>query len=165
MRILVCVRRGADGELSPFEASAYECALRLGGEVLLLSMGPADCGEWLSGLTRLGAAGAYLLSDSAFAGSDTLATVTVLAAAVSRLKPDLILCGRKTLMGDTGQVGPGLAALLHFPLVQELISVPTVTENGLRLETRSGVREAPLPLLVTAEEISEVRAGGDPMRL
>lgn len=157
MRIVVCVRRDADGSAGPFDAAAYECALRTSGEVLLLSMGPADCGDWLAGLTRLGAAGAYLLSDPVFAGSDTLATVTILSKALARLRPDLVLCGRKTLLGDTGQVGPGLAAALGTALVQEITALPEIADGKLRVRTRHGGEECSLPAVLTAERFLNLR--------
>lgn len=75
MKIVVCVRQGIDGELNPFDASAYECALSVpNSEVILLSMGPLPVADLLKRLTRLGASRAILLSDPVFAGADTLAT-------------------------------------------------------------------------------------------
>ena len=68
MKIVVCVRQGLDGELSPFDACAYEAALEIkGAEITLLSMGPARVKDFLLQLTRLGAERAILLSDKAFA--------------------------------------------------------------------------------------------------
>ena len=61
MKVVVCVRQGLDGELSPFDASAYEAALRLtGAEVTLLSMAPQSAKDFLLRLTRLGAKKAIL---------------------------------------------------------------------------------------------------------
>ncbi|MBQ3084608.1 MAG: electron transfer flavoprotein subunit beta, partial [Clostridia bacterium] len=72
MKIVVCLRRGLDGELGPFDAAAYEAALRIPeGEVTLLSMGTPETADLLRRLTRLGAKSAVLLSDKAFAGADT----------------------------------------------------------------------------------------------
>ena len=63
MKILVCIRQGLDGEISPFDASAYEAALRVrDAEVTLISMGPLTARDFLLGLTRLGAKKAILLS-------------------------------------------------------------------------------------------------------
>ena len=75
MKVVVCVRQGLDGELGPFDASAYEAALRIdGAEVILLSMCPQSAKDLLHSLTRLGAKKAILLIDPVFAGADTLAT-------------------------------------------------------------------------------------------
>ena len=71
MKILVCIRQGLDGEINPFDACAYEEALRVkGAEVTLISMGPISAKDFLLRLTRLGAKKAILLSDKAFAGAD-----------------------------------------------------------------------------------------------
>ena len=73
MKIVVCIRQGLDGELGPFDASAYEAALSVeNAEVTLLTMASAASLDFLRGLTRLGAGRAILLSDKVFAGADTL---------------------------------------------------------------------------------------------
>ena len=80
MKILVCVKQAQNGELNPFDAVAFEAALRIKGEadeVELLSMAPEKSREMLLSLTRLGAKKAYLLNDRAFAGADTLATLNL----------------------------------------------------------------------------------------
>ena len=138
MKILVCVKQNADGELNPFDASAYEAALQLpNAEVLLLSMGPQKTGELLQRLTRLGAKAAYHLCDKAFAGADTLATAYTLSLAVQHLQPDYIFCGRQTVDGDTGQVGPELAQLCGFALQPYIMRV-TQNGNALHTKNRSG---------------------------
>ena len=110
MNVVVCIRQSADGEINPFDASAYETALKINGaEITLLSMGPQKTAAFLENLTRHGAKSAVLLTDKAFAGADTLATAYTLSLAIKRLKPDLIICGRQSVDGDTGQVGPSLS--------------------------------------------------------
>ncbi len=152
MKVVVCLRRGLDGELGAFDAAAYEAALTIpGAEVTLLSMGPAQTKEYLQHLTRLGARKAVLLCDPAFAGSDTLATAYILAGAIKKLVPDLVLCGRQTLVGDTGQVGPMLSAFLEMPLITQVTALQvegnTLTCATLAQETR----QESLPALVTVE--------------
>ena len=69
MKIVVCIRLGTDGEPGPFDACAYEAALRIeGAEITLLSMSGESAKDSLLRLTRLGAARAVLLCDKAFAG-------------------------------------------------------------------------------------------------
>ncbi len=152
MKIVVCVRQAVSGELNPFDAAAYEAALKLSdAEVILLSMGPAKTEGFLRNLTRLGAKKAYLLCDSAFAGSDTLATAYTLSLAIERLKPDMILCGRQTIDGDTGQVGPELSVMAGYTLVTNVMELQ-VTEkmNGM---TRYGQTvSADFPALCTMEK-------------
>ena len=92
MKIIVCVKQTAEGEMNPFDACAYEAALQISGaEVSLLSMGPEKSKDFLLRLTRLGAKKAYLLCDKAFAGADTLATSYALSLAIRRLQPDLVI--------------------------------------------------------------------------
>ncbi|UCE64313.1 MAG: electron transfer flavoprotein subunit beta/FixA family protein, partial [Nitrospirota bacterium] len=94
-----------------------------------------------------------LLSDSALAGSDTLATSTVLAAAIKKLDPfDLILFGTRSSDSDTGHVGPQTAVLLDLPMVTWAHSIES-TESGLMVERRlDGYRERfelPFPSVLT----------------
>ena len=108
--------------LNPFDAYAVEEALRLreklGGEITALSMGVPAAQRMLRDVLALGVDRAVLLTDRAFAGSDTLATATALSAAVRHLGgAGLILCGRMASDGDTAQVGPMLAEALGLPHV------------------------------------------------
>ena len=136
MKIVVCVKQSADGEINPFDASAYETALGIdGAEITLLSMGPEKTAPFLEGLTRLGAESAVLLCDRAFAGADTLATSYALSLAIKRLCPDFVFCGRQSVDGDTGQVGPSLAVRLGFSLVTNVMSLKNA-ENGLSYTDR-----------------------------
>lgn len=152
MKVVVCLRRGLDGELGAFDAAAYEAALSLpGAEVTLLSMGPAQTAEYLHHLTRLGAKKAVLLCDPAFAGSDTLATAYILAAAIRKLSPNLILCGRQTLVGDTGQVGPMLSAFLDLPLITQATKVQVENSVLTCATLEQGAQQKMLPALVTVE--------------
>ena len=161
MRIVVCVRQGLDGEINPFDASAYEAALRIpNSEVILISMAPASAGDFLLSLTRLGAKRAILLSDKAFAGADTLATAYTLSLAVKQIAPDLVFCGRQTLIGDTAQTGVMLATLLGFPAATNVMSMETDDEH-ITCVTRSGdLVNAPFPALVTVERIHTLRFPG-----
>ena len=153
MRIAVCVRQGLDGELNPFDASAYEIALsEAGAEVILVSMGVPKTADLLLHLTRLGASRAVLLSDPLFAGSDTLATAYVLSRAMEKLKPDRILCGRKTLIGDTGQVPPMLAEMAGYEFLPDVLTV--ADGNAV---TREGNRNIPPRALLAAEKQAVLR--------
>ena len=159
MKITVCVRQGLDGEINPFDACAYEAALRIeGGEVTLLSMGPATVKDFLHGLTRLGAKRAVLLCDPAFAGADTLATAYTLALAIHRLSPDLVLCGRQTLVGDTAQTGVMLAELAGLGLITNAMQIHAPEAGRITCMTRDeGEMTADLPALLTVERINTLR--------
>lgn len=152
------IREGAESILNPFDAFAVEEAVRLkarfGGSVTAFSMGIPAVSEMLRRVIAVGADEAYLLSDRAFAGADTIATARALAAAMAKSgRPDLILCGRMATDGDTAQVPPMLAELLHIPHVSDVTRVESL-ENGVltvRRLTDDGYERAsvPLPALVT----------------
>lgn len=159
MKVVVCVRQGLDGELSPFDASAYEAALRIAGaEVTLLSMGPPTVKDFLLRLTRLGAKRAILLCDPAFAGADTLATAYTLSLGLKKLSPDLVLCGRQTLVGDTAQTGLMLSVLGGLSLITGAMAFEGVDGGAITCQTREQGRKAvTLPALVTVERIHTLR--------
>ena len=159
MRVVVCVRQGLDGELCPFDACAYEAALRIeGAEVILLSMGASSAKDFLHSLTRLGASRAILLSDKAFAGADTLATAYALSLAVKRLSPELVLCGRQTSVGDTAQTGAMLSELCGYSIVTNAMSIELSEGSCIMCDTRNeGRTEVALPALLTVERINTLR--------
>ena len=144
---------------NPEDLNALEQALKLkemypGSKVTLLTMGPGRAAEIVrEGLYR-GADGGIVLSDRAFAGSDTLATSYALSAAVRKIGDfDIIVGGRQAIDGDTAQVGPQIAEKLNLPQVtyaEEIISA----EDGkvvVKRRIESGVEtvKAPMPLVVT----------------
>ena len=126
----VAQRTPDNSELNPFDRPALEAALQIkaaaDGRLSVLSMGPAVCLEALAEARAMGADRAVLVSDRALAGSDTLVTSRVLAAAISRLAPfDLVLFGTRTSDSDTGQVGPQTASLLNLPFVSGVKKIQT----------------------------------------
>ena len=155
MRILVCVKV-VGGELNPFDACALEEALRIGGEVSVLSMCPPSASEVLRPLTRLGVKNVYLLSDPCYAGSDTLATSYILSLAAKKIGFDLILCGRQTVDGDTAQVGPCLATKLGIGLATNVLKM-SISGDTVSCETRLGDETVKLPALLTVERINTLR--------
>lgn len=133
---------------NPEDLNALEQALRLkdlypGSKVTVLTMGPARAAEIIrEGMFR-GADGGVVLSDRAFAGSDTLATSYALSAAVRKIGNfDIIIGGRQAIDGDTAQVGPQIAEKLGIPQItyaEEIISA----DNGevvVKRRIESGVR-------------------------
>lgn len=158
MKIVVCIRQGRNGEMSPFEASAYESALRVAGaEVILLSMGVPSTADYLKGLTRLGAKKAVLLSDPKFAGADTLATAYALTAAIKKLEPDYVFCGRQTMEGDTGQTGPMLSQLLGYNIATEVMTLESLGDKAVCNTRRMGRITVDKPALLTFERICDLR--------
>ncbi len=113
------VREGTKAILNPFDLYAVEEAVAIkeqaGGEVIALSMGPESARNALVEALSMGADRAILLSDRAFAGSDTWATSYALAKAIAAIGDvDLVICGKQAVDGDTAQVGVGIAAKLDM---------------------------------------------------
>ena len=151
-------RQGIKNVVNPFDAYALEEGVRLkeryGGKVSAISMGPPQAEEMLREAVSCGADEAILLSDRAFAGADTLATSYTLSQAMNRIgEYDLIVCGRQTIDGDTGQVGPELAEWLDVPFVAYVSKVEEI-DNGLMrvermVEDGHEILEMPLPGIIT----------------
>lgn len=132
------IREGVEAIVNPLDLYAIEAALALqescGGETLAISMGPPKATTALREAMAMGIGSAVLLSDKAFAGSDTWATAYVLAAAVRKLgAADLIVCGERATDGDTGQVGPGIAAFLDLPVVTYVGRIESVADGVCRV--------------------------------
>lgn len=126
---------------NPEDLNALEQALRLkeqnpGSTVTLLTMGPERAQEIvMEGMLR-GADGGWLLSDRLFAGADTLATSYALATAIRHIGvPDIILCGRQAIDGDTAQVGPQVAQKLGLPQVTYVEEILSVTAANSQFPT------------------------------
>lgn len=161
------IREGVASIINPFDTYAIEEGVRIRerlgeGKVTVLSMGPPQVEASLRDAISVGADEAILLSDRAFAGSDTWATSLTLAMALRKIDFDLILCGKQAIDGDTAQVGPGIACHLDLPQVcyvsriREISKQRAVVER--MLETGHEVIEVELPALFTVvKEINEPR--------
>ncbi len=118
------VREGVPSEVNPFDVLGLVRAVELKAgpddEVVVLTMGPPTAQEGLTSCLALGADRGVLITDRALAGSDTLATSRALALALQREAPDLIICGRNSTDGETGQVGPEVAELMGLPHVSHV---------------------------------------------
>jgi electron transfer flavoprotein beta subunit len=152
------VREGVKSIVNPFDTYALEEGVRLkeryGGKVTVITMGPPQAEEALRETISLGADEAILLSDRAFAGSDTWATSYVLSKAVAKIANyDIIICGRQTLDGDTGQVGPELSEMLKIPFVSYVSKVEEIKDRHIRvqrmIEEGHEVIETTLPAVIT----------------
>lgn len=160
------VREGVPSIVNPFDENAVEAALQLkekhGGKVTAITMGPPQAAEALKTAIAMGADEAVLVSDRAFAGSDTWATSYTLAQAIGKLgKFDLILCGKQAIDGDTAQVGPGIAEWLGLP---QITFASKIEADGGKikverlLEEVNELVECPLPAVVTVvKQINQPR--------
>ena len=117
-------------------------------------MGSSQAEEILREAIALGVDEAVLLSDPAFDGSDTLATSYILSKAIARLgQVDIVICGRQTMDGDTGQVGPQLAEHLGLPFISYVSQIEEIREGYMRVqrmvEEGHQVVEMPLPGVIS----------------
>jgi electron transfer flavoprotein beta subunit len=144
---------------NPEDLNALEQALRIkdlfpGSTVTILTMGPGRAAEIIrEGMFR-GADDGILLTDRAFAGSDTLATSYALSRVLMKIKNfDLIIAGRQAIDGDTAQVGPQVAEKLGLPQVTYVEEIQKLDGNTIylkrRLENGVEVVSCPLPMLMT----------------
>jgi len=164
------VREGVECIVNPFDMYAIEEAIRLkerrGGKVTAMTMGPLQAESALREALSLGVDEAILISNKAFAGSDTWATSLTLAKAIQKIgEYDLVICGKQAIDGDTAQVGPGIAVHLNIPQItfvkkiEELTPLPAGSIRAQRMmEEGFQVVESPLPVLLTVvKEINEPR--------
>lgn len=161
------IREGVESIINPFDMYAIEEAVRtkekLGGNVIVITMGPPQAGAALRETISMGADEAILISDRAFAGSDTWATSYTLACAIRKIgKFDIIFCGKQAADGDTAQVGPGVSMHLDIPQVTYVKKIEEITADRARVErmTEEGyeIIETPLPVLFTVvKEINDPR--------
>ena len=135
------VREGIPNVINPLDRKALEAALRLrekdGGEVVILTMAPSHTLTALREALAMGGDQLILLSDRAFAGSDTLATSYILATAIRKLVPyDIILCGDQTLDGSTGQVSSQIAEFLGLPNVMHVSAIERSRDGSFRVRSK-----------------------------
>ena len=121
------IRDGVPSILNPFDGYALEAAARIkdkdpSAKIVVLSMGPEQAKAVLKESLAIAADKAYLVSDRAFGGSDTLATSYIISETIKKIeetggKFDAIFCGKQAIDGDTAQVGPEIAEHLGYPQV------------------------------------------------
>jgi len=155
------IREGVPSEVNPFDLLGLVRAVELkkapDDEVVVISMGPPGASEGLTNCVALGADRSVLITDRALAGSDTLATSRALSLALEREKPDLIICGRNSADGDTGQVGPEIAELMGLPHISSVwkldlsddgksVIAERITDEGIQ------TLQCDLPVLVCVTE-------------
>lgn len=182
MKILVPVKRVPDPELktkikdgqvdlsgaqwvvNTFDEYAVEAALRItenaddgsrDGEVVVVTLGPADAAQQLRSALAMGADRAIRV-DAEDAQLDSGAVVAGLKAVYEAEKPDLILMGKQAVDGDANQVGQMLAGILGLPQATFAASIE-VTDEGKALvvgrEVDAGVefKKVTLPAVVTVD--------------
>ncbi|MBD2865195.1 electron transfer flavoprotein subunit beta/FixA family protein [Paenibacillus oceani] len=172
------IRQGVPSIVNFYDMHGLEEALRIkdeqGARVTVVTMGPPPAEKGLKECISLGADEAVLVTDRGFAGADTLATSYVVAKTIRKIEEtwgpaDIVFCGKQTLDGDTGQVGPGVACRLdleQLTYVGQVVDVNpadrTVTVNR-NLEDGVETVRTRMPVLITAlKELNKVRRASLP---
>jgi electron transfer flavoprotein beta subunit len=150
------VREGVELVMDPGDEYGVEEGLQLaektGGQVTVVSMGPAKANDAIRKALSMGAESGILVSDAALAGSDTLGTARALSAALKDKGYDLIICGTESTDGSTGAVPPQVAELLGIP---HLSFAKKLDVDGSKVKVQRQTAdgyvtiEAETPLLVT----------------
>jgi electron transfer flavoprotein beta subunit len=172
------IRQGVPSIVNFYDMHGLEEALRikdqLGARVTVVTMGPPPAEKGLKECISLGADEAVLVTDRGFAGADTLATSYVLGQAIEKIAETwgpvhLVFCGKQTLDGDTGQVGPGVACRLDMDQLTYVCKVADVNPatNRIRvhrqMEDGVEVAETSMPVLLTVlKELNKIRRASLP---
>jgi len=151
------VREGVPSIINPYDLHAIEAALQIkenkGGKVTAITMGPPQAEEALREAISMGVDDARLISDKAFAGSDTWATAYTLSKAIEIIGFDIILCGKQAIDGDTAQVGPEIAEFLDIPHIAYVKKIEDITDNSIKvfrlMDDGYDIVESSLPVLLT----------------
>ena len=174
MKIVVCVKavpdasagrkldpsskrlvRSGELTLSDFDSYAVEEALQIGGETVVLSMGPERALDALRKALAMGADRAVLVSDDSLAGSDLLGTASALAEAIAKEEPDLVLFGQQSADGGGACLWAAVAERMRRPAISQVseLSVDDGTITGKR-QTEFGYDtiRAPLPAIVAVSD-------------
>jgi electron transfer flavoprotein beta subunit len=160
------IREGVPSIINPFDMHALEAALqikeKIGGKVTVLTMGPPQAESALRESIAIGVDDAVLLSDAAFAGSDTWATSLTLSKAIKKLDAKVIICGKQAIDGDTAQVGPEIAEFLNIPHISYIRKIENISEDSIKvqrlMDEGHDIIESALPVLLTVvKELNEPR--------
>ena len=202
MRIVVCVKtvpgsvlemrldrttqrlvRTGRFTLSSLDRHAVEAAARLksansGAEAIAIAMAPSAGTPALREALSVGIDRAVLIADSRLEGSDMLATSRVLAAAIARESPDIVLWGPQSDDGGGSMLWAAVAERLALPAVSQAVELE-LTDGVVvaRRQTEHGYEtlRSPLPVLVSvgtavnqprlASVKGKVAARGKPIQL
>jgi len=161
------IREGVVSVINPLDLYAIETGIQLkekfGGKVTVCTMGPQSAVKAVKEAIAMGCDEGILISDKKFAGADTWATSYTISETIKKLGSyELVITGERATDGDTGQVGPGIAAWLGLPLATYVSKITNVTSDSITVErlVKDGyqILKMPLPALLTVvKEISNPR--------
>ncbi|MFZ6016677.1 MAG: electron transfer flavoprotein subunit beta/FixA family protein [Nitrospirota bacterium] len=160
------IREGVPSIINPYDMHALEAGLqireRVGGKVTVLTMGPPQAENALREAISMGADNAVLMTDRAFAGSDTWATAYTLSKAIEKIGADIIFCGKQAIDGDTAQVGPEIAEFMNIPHIAYVRKIEDIKNDSIKVQRLMDegydIVESSLPVLLTVvKELNEPR--------
>jgi electron transfer flavoprotein beta subunit len=145
--------------MNPYDEYGVEEALRLkeknGGDVTIVSLGPARAMETIRTALAMGADKGVHICDPALNNADAYVTAAALAAAIKGLPYDIIFCGQRAIDDDSGQVGAILAELLGIPQLTIITKVEYAGSTIKVIKPIEGAQlliETSLPCVVTAQK-------------
>ncbi len=162
------IRENLESELNPLDMYAVEEAVRLKEkykniETIAISMGPPFAKDVVKDAISMGIDRGYLVSNRKFGGADTWATAYTLSKVIKKLGNfDIIFTGERATDGETGQVGPSLAAQLDLPILTYVSKLIEVKERSILaerlIEGGKEIVEVQLPTVISVvKEINEPR--------
>jgi electron transfer flavoprotein beta subunit len=155
-------RASSDGLLSELDEYAVEQALQIADEgddveVVVMTLGPQDAADAIKRALQMGASAGIHIKDDAVHGSDALATSAILAEAIKKAAPDLVICGMASTDGTMGVIPAMLAERLGWPAAT-LGATLSVTDHGVTIRRDDDVAsftiEANLPAIVSVTDQS-----------
>ncbi len=161
------IREGVPAVVNPTDLNAIEAGLEFkdtfGAHVSVISMGPPQAEQSLREALAMGVDQAYLLTDRAFGGADTLATSYSVWKGIKKIEEttgptDIVLFGKVAIDGETGQVGPGVSVRMDFPVVTYTSKIIKVDLQGRFVEAERRVDDGvetvrvPIPCAMTITE-------------
>jgi electron transfer flavoprotein beta subunit len=145
--------------MNPYDEFGVEEGLRLkeklGGEMTIVSLGPARALESIRTALAMGADKGVHINDPGFDGCDAFTTAAALAAAIRNMPYDIIFCGQRAIDDDSGQVGAILAELLNIPQVTVVTKIDVDGNSAKVIRPIEGAQlliETSLPAVITAQK-------------
>jgi electron transfer flavoprotein beta subunit len=145
--------------MNPYDEFGVEEALKIkekhGGDVTVISVGPARAMETIRTALAMGAEKGIHITDPALEGVDAYTTASVLAEAIKGIPYDIIFCGQRAIDDDSGQIGPILAELLNIPQLTIITKLDVADGKVTAVKPIEGAQlviESSLPCVVTAQK-------------
>ena len=162
------IRKGVESILNPYCEYAIETACLIkkqikNTKITVITMGPPTAKAVIERAIALGADSGVILSDRAFAGSDCRATAYALSCGIKKVlgTPEIILCGRQAIDGDTAQVPGEIAQMLGIPMIPYITEIVDISDKSLTVKSEFDNKEltlsAEFPVLMTVRKGSNNR--------